>query len=75
LEKGIIDPFHQYTWSSHKGYVSIAKKWNWLYKDFILSLFSKNKAEGIKRYKQFVSKDTLEEINQILGKKKLPSIL
>lgn len=26
-----------YEWSSRKGYLSKTKKWNWLYKDFILT--------------------------------------
>jgi len=27
-----------YEWSSHRGYLSKAKKWSWLYKDYILSM-------------------------------------
>jgi hypothetical protein len=72
LEAGIVDKLNKYTWSSHKGYLSAAKKWDWLHKDFILSLFSKIKAESIRRYQRFVSKETPEEINQILARKKLP---
>ena len=39
------------------------------------SIFSKNKAESIGRYKRFVSKEALEEINQIFNRKKLPTII
>ena len=42
LEAGIVDKLNKYTWSSHKGYLSAAKKWDWLHRDFILSLFSKS---------------------------------
>jgi len=66
---------YKYNWSSHKAYLSGAKKWGWLHKKYILSLFSRNGGESIKRYKQFVSKETLEEINQILAKKKLPTVI
>jgi len=75
LEAGIVDKLNKYTWSSHKGYLSVAKKWDWLHKNYVLSLFSKNKAESIRKYKQFVSKETLEEINQIFGRRKLPTII
>ena len=75
IEAGIVDKLTNYTWSSHKGYLSGAKKWDWLHKNYILSLFSKNRAESIRRYKQFVSKETPEEINQIFGRRNLPTIV
>jgi len=75
LEAGMVEDLGKYAWSSHNGYLSGAKKWNWLHKNYILSLFSKNKAESIRRYKHFVSEETLKEINLILGRRKLPAIL
>jgi len=75
LEAGIVDKLNKYTWSSHNGYLSPAKKWDWLHKNYILSLFSKNKAESVRKYKQFVSNETLEEINQIFGRRNLPTII
>ena len=75
LEAGIVDKLINYTWSSHKGYLSGAKKWDWLHKNYILALFSKNRAESVKRYKKFVSKETPEEINQIFGRRNLPMII
>ncbi len=62
-------------WSSHRGYLSYAKKWDWLHKDFILSIISKDRAKRINRYRQFVSRETPEEINQILARKKLPPVI
>ena len=38
-------------------------------------MFSDNRRLGIKRYKEFVTKKSPEEINMILGKKNLPSAL
>ncbi len=75
LEAGVVEKLNKYTWSSHKGYLSAAKKWDWLHKKFILSLFSKTRAESIRRYSRFVSKEIPEEINQILSKKKLPTAI
>lgn len=75
LEAGIVDNLNKYPWSSHKGYLSSAKKWDWLHKEYVLSLFSRNKAESIGSYKRFVFNETPEEINRIFNRKKLPTII
>jgi len=75
LEAGLVDNLQEYNWSSHKGYVSKAKKWDWLYKGFALSLFSKDHAESIRLYKEFITQEVPDEINKILGRKKLPPVL
>ena len=75
LQANLVDNLQKYNWSSHKGYVSKAKKWDWLYKSFALSLFSKDHAESITLYKQFVSQEVPNEINEILGRTKLPPVL
>ena len=31
LKAGLVKRLDQYVWSSHKGYLSKIKKWNWLY--------------------------------------------
>jgi len=36
LQSGLANKLEAYKWCSHNGYVSDAKKWNWLHKDFIL---------------------------------------
>ena len=75
LEAGLVDNLLKYQWSSHKPYLSNAKKWKWLHKDYILKLFSKSKTESIKQYRQFVLKGTPEEINEIFGRRTLPTVL
>ncbi len=30
-----------YEWSRYKGYLAYAKKWEWLYKDYIISMITK----------------------------------
>jgi len=75
LEAGLVDNLQKYIWSSHKGYLSKAKRWDWLYKRFPLSLFSKDHAESIRFYKQFVTQKVPDEINRILGGGKLPPVL
>ncbi len=75
LEAGLVDRLDSYNWSSHKGYLSFANKWDWLHKNYVLNIFSGNKTESRKRYKEFVQKQTPEQINQILGRRKWPSVL
>ncbi|EFK10590.1 conserved hypothetical protein [delta proteobacterium NaphS2] len=75
LRAGLCDDVNNYEWSSHRGYLSDAKIWDWLYKEFPLSLFTKDLKESRREYRKFMGKDEGEEINQIFQRKKLPSIL
>ena len=64
-----------YEWSSHNGYTSRAKKWDWLYKDFLLSIFSEKSSEAKKAYIEFVLQKEPEEIETFYAKKNLSSVL
>ena len=75
LEGGLVNELNKYAWSSHKGYLSNAKKWNWLHKSFILSLFTKDRREEINTYKKFIFMESPEEINRIFSQSKFPSML
>lgn len=75
FDSGLETSFGQYPWSSHKGFLSNAKKWDWLHKNFILSLFSDDKNTGIRLYKEFVLKENSEAITRFLGKIRVPPIL
>ena len=75
FESGLEKAFGQYLWSSHKGYLSNAGKWDWLHKEFILSIFSKDRNLGIKLYKEFVLKENSEDIARILGRIRVPPVL
>jgi len=72
LRAGVADAIHKYPWSSHKGYLSSAKKWSWLHKDFIFSLFSNVKTDQLKAYKAFMHMEDSEEITHVLEGKKRP---
>ncbi len=75
LDTGLVDNLQKYQWSTHKIYLSDAKKWKWVYKDYILKLFSKSKPESMRLYRQFVLKETAEDINRIFGRRNQPSVL
>jgi putative transposase len=32
VKAGLVNALKDYAWSSHKGYLSVSKKWDWLYK-------------------------------------------
>jgi putative transposase len=75
LEAATVDRLDRYEWSSHKGYISEAKKWDWLYKDFVLSMLTKQRRKQRRAYRQFVAKGNTEEIVHLLEGKRLPWLL
>ena len=75
MKAGLSDNLGGYLWTSHKAYLSFAKKWNWLHKEFIYSLFTNNKKEWIKRYRQFMLKSEDEAFCSKIESKKWPSVL
>ncbi len=75
VKAGLAAKTEDYLYSSHKGYLSVAKKWDWLHKEFIYSLLTDKKSTWIKTYRQFVAVDDDKEIAAIIEAKKWPSIL
>ena len=75
LRAGIAKKVNDYPWSSHKGYISKTKKWEWLHKAYILDLFSKAKSLQITEYNRFVSKEESGGFIQHYSTKNLPSML
>ena len=52
-----------YEWSSYKGYLSYAKKWKWLHKDYIFSMITPKKQGKLNQCRDFVS-DVLKNANE-----------
>jgi putative transposase len=75
VRAGVSDHLHEYPWSSHKGYLSSAVKWDWLYKDIIFSNLSSEKAGRIKAYKEFMYMEDSEDITQVFEGRKWPIFL
>jgi hypothetical protein len=75
LRAGIVAELSSYEWSSHRGYLSKSKRWDWLHKDFVLSMLSEDKRQRLRLYREFVAQEDSPEIGQVFEKKKLPSIL
>jgi len=64
-----------YTWSSHKAYLSDSKKWNWVSREKILNMLSGNKALQKTVYKDFVKESDNDDFSAIYKKRKLPAML
>jgi len=75
LKAGIVEDMSAYPWSSHKAYLSVAKKWDWLHKGFILDLLSDNKKSQIRFYRRFVMVDDDNELEDVMARKKWPALL
>ena len=75
LRAGMARKVNRYTWSSHRGYLSDAQKWEWLHKDFVLGMLAKYKAVQKRKYRQFVEMADSEELISAFEKRNLPSML
>ncbi|MCP3892618.1 MAG: transposase, partial [Desulfobulbaceae bacterium] len=64
-----------YRWSSHKGYLSYAKTWNWIEKDLIFSMLTPKKKGRLKAFIEFMEQDDSERIKRFFSLKQLPSLL
>ena len=75
LRAGLVENIDAYKWSSHKGYISIAKKWDWLHKNHFFSMLSKNRKGWLRNYKKWVSVEEKDEVSEKIGGIKWPVCL
>ncbi len=75
LRAGLSKNLQDYSYSNHHGYISAAKKWDWLKKDMLLSMLNKNKTAQKTAYLDFVSQGEPEEIERFYSLMNLPSVL
>ena len=73
VKAGIVRDMPDYKWSSYNGYLSYAKKWNWLHKDYIFSMITPKKQGRLKPFIEFMQKDDSKEVTRLFSLKKLPS--
>jgi hypothetical protein len=65
LKAGLVKGLDQYVWSSHRDYLSKAKKWNCLYKDFVLQMLTDQISSQIRIYKQLMAKQQDEDLIRV----------
>jgi REP element-mobilizing transposase RayT len=74
VKAGLANKPEDYPWSSHKAYLSVAKKCAWLNKVFIYSLLTKNRKKQISSYSRFMTAAD-EELAAVIDGKKWPSVI
>lgn len=75
LNAGLVGNLDEYGWSSHQGYLSTAKSWQWLAKDLLLDMLAGKKDQQLEAYRVFVSQENPKKIEKFYSLKNLPSIL
>lgn len=75
VKASLAEKPQDYPWSSHKAYLSIAKKWAWLDKAFIYSLLTTNTKKQISRYRRFMSAADDDEWSAVIDGKRWPSVI
>lgn len=75
VRAGMVEKPEDFEWSSHRGYLSKAKKWDWLHKQFILSMLVKEPKKQVREYRAFMEEDEDQALLRLLNLKKRPSIL
>ena len=75
LNAGLVKSLEDYSWSSHRAYISKGNEGNWLHKDFVLSMLEENKSKRRQTYLDFMKQEESETLRTLYGKKKLPLLL
>jgi REP element-mobilizing transposase RayT len=74
VKAGMVKDMPDYEWSSYKGYLSYAKRWKWLHKDYIFPMITPKKRGRLKPFIEFMYEDDSEEVMRLFSLKKLPSL-
>jgi len=72
MSAGLTKKLDSYPWSSHRGYLSRAKTWDWLHKDYVLGMLAKGEADRLTLYREFVSMADSEDLLEVFSRNKWP---
>jgi hypothetical protein len=75
LNAGLVKRLEDYSWSSHRAYISKGNEGNWMLKDFVLSILEENKSKRRHAYLDFIKQEVPETLSALYEKKKLPLLL
>ena len=75
LKAGLVTNLNDFSWSSHKAYLSNAKKWTWLQKEVLLSQLTPVISKQKSAYLDFILLGETQEVENFYSLKNLPSIL
>lgn len=71
LHAGLVRHLDKYPWSSHAGYLSSAKQWNWLERETLLTMLTMERSQHKQAYLDFVSLNEPQKITSFYAMKKL----
>ncbi len=74
LRAGMVSEMQKYLWSSYKGYLSYAKKWDWIHKDAIFNMITAKKRGRMKAFIAFMQQEDTPEVVRLFSKRNLPSL-
>jgi REP element-mobilizing transposase RayT len=74
IKAKMIENIKDFKWSSHSIYLKGKSSSTWIDINSILYFFSKNKAEAIKEYKEYISQDVDKEAKEFYSKKNQSTI-
>jgi hypothetical protein len=75
IKAGIVKSLDDFPWSSHRRYLSKAKKWSWLQKEALLTQLTQVGSRQKSACLDFASQDDSEEIEKFYSMKNMLSIL
>ena len=70
----VVENMQKYPWSSYRGYLSFAKKWNWLYKEHIFEMITPKRQGRTKAFIAFMQEDDSPDVTRLFSRKNLPSL-
>lgn len=72
---GVETEFGAYPWTSHQGYLSSARRWEWLAKEPVMSLIAGVAADRRRAYIEFIRRNISEEVRRFYSLVNLKSVL
>jgi len=72
---GLVERLDDYEWSSHQGYLSVSRKWEWLHKHYILSILTRNRSDWLRCYREWVSVAEEDAVGKAISGVKWPICL
>lgn len=75
VKAGLVENASQYAWSSCRAYLSTAKKWDWLYKEFVFGVLADDPKAQIKAWRRFMRDEETDPVQEIMDGKTQPAVL
>ena len=75
IQAGLVKRLEDYRWTSHKAYISEGNQWNWLHREFVLSMLEENTHKQRQAYLEFIRQAESETLKTIYEKSNLPLFL